>query len=603
MPYPPRQGLYDPQFEHDACGTGFVANIKGEASHDIVKKGIQILRNLVHRGASGCDPLTGDGAGIVIQVPHAFMKRECEALEIELPEPGRYAVGNVFLPRDKTQRRRCQQIREDKIFGTGQKLLGWRDVRVNENALGPMARLTVPVIKQVFIGSTTEDDTSFERKLFVIRKWAERTVRESSIAAKGMFYVPSLSSRTIVYKGLLLTEQLTGFYTELEDESMVSALAMVHQRFSTNTFPTWELAQPFRVLAHNGEINTVRGNSAWMGAREQLFDDTDVFGEDIHHILPTIAPGGSDSAQLDNVAELLLHAGRSLPHVMMMLVPEAWQNDPQMSQHKRDFYEYHSCLMEPWDGPAALAFTDGKRIGGILDRNGLRPARWTETRDGLVVLASETGVLDFPPDNVLRRGRLEPGRMFLVDTEKGRIVEDTEIKDEICKRKPYGKWIRENKIALDEIEASPPSATRREKTTLLERQKIFGYSQEDLRMLMAPMASSGEEAVGSMGTDTPLAVLSDEPQLLVNYFKQQFAQVTTPAVEPIREQLVRSLKAYIGGEGNLLNELPDHAQMLELEGPVLANADVAKLREPPLQQVRVPPPLPMLYAVAEGAEG
>jgi glutamate synthase (NADPH/NADH) large chain len=603
MPYPPRQGLYDPQFEHDACGTGFVANIKGEASHDIVKKGVGILLNLVHRGASGCDPLTGDGAGIVLQVPHAFMKRECESLDIELPEPGRYAVGNVFLPRNKKERLRCQQLLEDKIFGTGQKLLGWRDVRVNESALGPVARATVPVIRQVFIGSTTDDQQAFERKLFVIRKWAERTVRDSSIASKGMFYIPSLSSRTIVYKGLLLAEQLTAFYVELEDTAMVSALAMVHQRFSTNTFPTWELAQPFRVLAHNGEINTVRGNAAWMSAREQLFDETDVFGEDIQHILPIIQPGGSDSACLDNVAELLLHGGRSLPHVMMMLVPEAWQNDPLMPKPKRDFYEYHSCLMEPWDGPAALAFTDGKRIGGILDRNGLRPARWTETKDGLVVLASETGVLDFAPENVTRRGRLEPGRMFLVDTERGCIVEDEEIKDQICKRKPYGKWIKDNKIALDEIEASPPSATRRETTSPLERQKIFGYTQEDLRLLLAPMGEKGEEAVGSMGTDTPLAVLSDEPISLFNYFKQQFAQVTNPAVDPIREELVMSLKAYIGGEGNLLNELPDHAQMLELEGPILTNADLAKLRETPLQQVRVPPSLPMLYPVAEGAEG
>jgi len=603
MPYPPRQGLYNPEFEHDACGTGFVANIKGEASHDIVKKGVDILLNLVHRGASGCDPLTGDGAGIILQVPHAFLKRECEALDIELPEPGRYAVGNVFLPRNKKERLRCQQLLEDKIFGTGQKLLGWRDVRVNESALGPVARATVPVIRQVFIGSTTDDERTFERKLFVIRKWAERAVRDSSIASKGMFYVPSLSSRTIVYKGLLLAEQLTAFYTELEDTAMVSALAMVHQRFSTNTFPTWELAQPFRVLAHNGEINTVRGNAAWMSAREQLFDETDVFGEDIQHILPIIQPAGSDSARLDNVAELLLHGGRSLPHVMMMLVPEAWQNDPLMPQHKRDFYEYHSCLMEPWDGPAALAFTDGKRIGGILDRNGLRPARWTETKDGLVVLASETGVLDFAPENVKRRGRLEPGRMFLVDTERGCIVEDEEIKDQICRRKPYGKWIKENKIALDEIEASPPSATRREVTNLLERQKIFGYTQEDLRLLLAPMGEKGEEAVGSMGTDTPLAVLSDEPISLFNYFKQQFAQVTNPAIDPIREELVMSLKAYIGGEGNLLNELPDHAQMLELEGPILTNADLAKLRETPLQQVRVPPSLPMLYPVAEGAEG
>jgi glutamate synthase (NADPH/NADH) large chain len=603
MTLPPRSGLYDPRFEHDACGVGFIANIKGEASHDIVRKGVDILLNLVHRGATGCDPLTGDGAGILIQVPHEFFKREFEEADIELPEAGRYGVGCVFLPRDRNDRRRCQQIFEDKIFGTGQKLLGWRDVRVNESALGPLARKSAPVIKQVFIGSAEEDEASFERKLFVIRKWAERTVRESNIAGKGSFYIPSLSSKTIIYKGLLLAEQLTAFYTELDDPLIKSALALVHQRFSTNTFPTWELAQPFRTLAHNGEINTVRGNSAWMGAREQLFDSEQIFGEDIRHILPTIAPGGSDSAQLDNTAELLLHAGRSLPHVMMMLVPEAWQNDELMPQHKRDFYEYHSCLVEPWDGPAALAFTDGKRIGGILDRNGLRPARWTVTKDGLVVLASETGVLDFPPENVERKGRLEPGRMFLVDTEKGRIVEDEEIKDEICKKKPYGRWIRENKISLSEIEVSPPTATRRETTTLLQRQKVFGYTQEDLSFLMAPMAEKGDEARGSMGTDTPLAVLSDEPQPLFNYFKQHFAQVTNPAIDPIREEMVMSLKSYIGGEDNLLQELPDHAQMLELPHPILTNEDLAKLRETHLQQVRQPPTLPMLYPVAEGGAG
>jgi glutamate synthase (NADPH) large chain len=604
MPLPPRSGLYDPRFEHDACGVGFVANIKGEPSHDIVKKGVDILLNLVHRGACGCDPLTGDGAGILLQVPHAFFKREFEAADMdELPEPGRYGVGCVFLPRDRNDRRRCQQVLEDKIFGMGQKLLGWRDVRVNESALGPMARKTAPIVKQVFIGSAEDTELNFERKLFVIRKWAERTVRESNIPGKGSFYLPSLSSRTIVYKGLLLAEQLTGYYTELEDPTITSALALVHQRFSTNTFPTWELAQPFRMLAHNGEINTVRGNAAWMGAREQLFDSEQVFGEDIRHILPTIAPGGSDSAQLDNVAELLLQAGRPLPHVMMMLVPEAWQNDDLMPQHKRDFYEYHSCLVEPWDGPAALAFTDGKRIGGLLDRNGLRPARWTVTKDGLVVLGSETGVLDFAPENVERKGRLEPGRMFLVDTEKGRIVEDEEIKDEVSKRKPYGRWIRENKIALSEIEVSPPTATRREQTTLVTRQKVFGYTQEDLRFLMGPMAEKGEEPRGSMGTDTPLAVLSDEPQLLFAYFKQHFAQVTNPAVDPIREELVMSLKAYIGGEDNLLQELPDHAQMLELDGPILTNEDLAKLRETHLQQVRQPPTLPALYPVAEGGAG
>jgi glutamate synthase (ferredoxin) len=602
MTLPPRKGMYDPQFEHDACGVGFVANIQGEASHDIVKKGIDILLNLVHRGACGCDPLTGDGAGILLQVPHAYLKRVCAEADIELPAPGEYGVGLVFLPRDRNERRRAQQILEDKIFGTGQRLIGWRDVPVNEGALGPMARASCPIIKQVFIGSTCEDEKSFERKLFVIRKWAERTVRESNIVAKGSFYIPSLSARTIVYKGLLLAEQLTGFYGELEHPEVVSALALVHQRFSTNTFPTWELAQPFRMLAHNGEINTVRGNAAWMTAREQLFDGS-VFGPDVRHILPTITPGGSDSAMLDNTAELLLHAGRSLPHVMMMLVPEAWQNDALMPEHKRDFYEFHSCLVEPWDGPAALAFTDGKRIGGILDRNGLRPARWMETKDGLVVLASETGVLEFPPENIKRKGRLEPGRMFLVDTEQGRIVEDEEIKDDICKRKTYGKWLRDNKISLDEIEAVPPTATHREQASLLQRQKIFGYTQEDLRFLMAPMAEKGEEPRGSMGTDTPLAVLSDRPQLLFNYFKQHFAQVTNPAIDPIREELVMSLRAYIGGEGNILHELPDQAQMLELPQPILTNQDLAKLRETHLQQVRQPPTLPMLYPVAEGGSG
>jgi glutamate synthase (NADPH) large chain len=602
MPLPPKRGLYDPRFEHDACGTGFVAKVNGEASHDIVLKGIDILLNLVHRGACGCDPLTGDGAGIVIQLPDPFFRRECEASDVELPPPGQYGVGCVFLPRDKHDRRRCMHILEDKIFGTGQRLIGWRDVRVNEAALGPMARASAPVIKQVLIGSTAEDEATFERKLFVIRKWTERTVRESNMRGKDAFYIPSLSSRTIVYKGLLLAEQLAGFYTELLDPAMVSALALVHQRFSTNTFPTWELAQPFRTLAHNGEINTVRGNAAWMSAREQLFDE-EVFGEDVRHITPIIAPGGSDSAQLDNVAELLFHGGRSLPHVMMMLVPEAWQNDPQMSQKKREFYEYHSCLIEPWDGPAALTFTDGKRVGGILDRNGLRPARWTITKDGLVVLASETGVLEIPPENVERKGRLEPGRMFLVDTEAGRIVEDEELKEDIARRKPYGRWLRENKIALSSIDESPPTATRRELASLVQRQKVFGYTEEDLRILMAPMAEKGEEATGSMGTDTPLAVLSDQPQLLFNYFKQHFAQVTNPAIDPIREELVMSLKQYIGGEAALLLELPDHAQMLELDRPVLTNQDIAKLRETHLQQVRQPPTLKMLYPVAEGGTG
>jgi glutamate synthase domain-containing protein 2/glutamate synthase domain-containing protein 1/glutamate synthase domain-containing protein 3 len=602
MSLPPKQGLYDPRFEHDACGIGFVANIRGVASHDIVRKGVDILLNLVHRGACGCDPLTGDGAGILIQLPHAFLKREAEASGFRLPEPDEYGVGCVFLPRERAQRQRCMQILEDKIFGTGQRLLGWREVPVDEEVLGPMARESAPKVMQVFVGSTCSDQRTFERKLFAIRKWAERTVRESELPRKEAFYIPSLSSRTLIYKGLLLAQQLTAFYRDLDDETMVSALAMVHQRFSTNTFPTWELAQPFRTLCHNGEINTLRGNAAWMKGREQLFNG-EVFGEDVRHILPTITPNGSDSATLDNVAELLLHAGRSLPHVLMMLVPEAWQNDPSMPQPKRDFYEYHACLMEPWDGPAALAFTDGKQIGGILDRNGLRPARWTITKDGLVVLGSETGVLSVAPENVERNGRLEPGRMFLVDLEEGRVVEDQEIKERISAQKPYGKWLRENKISLSELETPPVPSDPGRRLPLVTEQRMFGYTLEDLRLLMAPMAREGLEAVGSMGTDTPLAVLSDEPQLLFNYFKQHFAQVTNPAIDPIREELVMSLKSYIGGEGNVLFELPDQAQMLEVDQPILTDADLDKLRHAHLQQQRMPPTLPMLYRTADGGIG
>ena len=602
MTLPPRSGLYDPRFEHDACGVGFVANIQGAASHDIVQKGVDILLNLVHRGACGCDPLTGDGAGILIQLPHAFFADKCQSLGIKLPEPGRYGVGSVFLPRDKKQRLRITQILEDKISGTGQRLLGWRRVPVDEDALGPLARAVAPVILQVFIGSTCETQQQFERKLYVIRKWSETAVRDSGLPGRDRFYIPSLSSNTIIYKGLLLADQVTAFYPDLCDEKMVSALAMVHQRFSTNTFPTWELAQPFRMLCHNGEINTVRGNTAWMKAREQLFDGQ-IFGESVRHVLPTITPGGSDSATLDNVAELLLHAGRPLPHVMMMLVPEAWQNDEHMPRAKRDFYEYHSCLIEPWDGPAALTFTDGRQIGAILDRNGLRPARWTITKDGLVVLASETGVLAVSPDNVERTGRLEPGRMFLVDTEQGRIIEDDELKAQIAGSRPYGRWLEDNTISIGDIsdvDEIPPSCRGSE---LLQRQKIFGYTEEDRRLLMAPMASTGQEATGSMGTDTPLAVLSERPQLLFNYFKQHFAQVTNPAVDPIREELVMSLVNYIGGEGNLLFELPDHAQMLRIPQPILTNEDLGKLRGTHQLHFRQPMTLPMLYPVHEGGAG
>ena len=603
MSLPPKEGLYDPEYEHDACGIGMVANINGEATFDIVRQGVNILLNLEHRGASGCDPLTGDGAGILTQIPDEFYRQECQAQGIELPARGDYGAGLVFLPQKLSERERCRQILEDKILATGQRLLGWREVPINSEAPGPLARQSAPYVAQVFVGSTCEDPLAFERKLFVIRKWAERTVRESHLLEKSKFYIPSLSASTIVYKGLLLPAQLTAFYSDLTDERYVSALAMVHQRFSTNTFPTWELAQPLRVLCHNGEINTVRGNKDWMTAREQLFTG-EVFGDEIKHILPTIAPGMSDSAALDVVAELLLQGGRSLPHVMMMLVPEAWQNDPHMPAHKRDFYEYHACLMEPWDGPAALAFTNGRQVGGMLDRNGLRPARYTITKDGMFVLGSEVGVLPIDPANVASHGRLEPGKLFLVDFDQGRLIQDEEIKQMVCTQKPYGKWVENNRISLDEVEP-PTGASEGEKESepLLKRQQIFGYTQETTRFLLAPMLQKGTDPIGSMGTDSPLAILSDLPQLLYGYFKQHFAQVTNPAIDPIREEMVMSLKTYVGGEGNVMFELPDHAQQVELEGPVLTNEQLAKLRHGHFSQQRMPPTLTMLFRAKDGTHG
>ncbi len=599
MPMPPSTGLYDPRFEHDACGFGFVADIKGRASHEIVRKGIQILVNLVHRGACGCDPLTGDGAGLLLQIPDEFFRAKTRDLGIELPPVGQYGVGFVFLPRDPVKRRACEQTLEDRILGTGQKVLGWRDVPVDEQKCGTLARQSMPTMRQIFVGSTCADQDTFERKLYVIRKWAENTVAQEGTG--GHLYLPSLSSRTIVYKGMLLAEQLEQFYLDFADESMTSALAMVHQRFSTNTFPAWELAQPFHLLCHNGEINTVRGNVAWMRAREQLFEDVG-FGEDAAHVHPIITPDASDSASLDNAVEALFHGGRGLPHVMMMLVPEAWQHDPLMTQEKRDFYEYHSCLMEPWDGPAALAFTDGRCIGAILDRNGLRPARWLITQDDLVVMGSESGVLEFNPTDVVRRGRLEPGKMFLVDLEAGQVIEDAAIKGQLAARKPYGEWLKNNTIRIADLNA-PGLAVPEETLPLTQLQRVFGYTLEDLRLLIGPMAANGAEATGSMGTDTPLAVLSDEPQLLYNYFKQHFAQVTNPPIDPIREEMVMSLRTYIGPEGNLLQELPDQAQRLELPHPIITNADLARLREANVFQQRKPPTLEMLYTVADGEKG
>ncbi len=573
---PDKSGLYDPQYEHDACGVGFVVNIKGVKSHSIVEKGIQILENLVHRGACGCDPETGDGAGIIVQKPHAFFQREMNGA---LPDPDEYGVGMIFLPRDAAEREYCESTLAQVVSEEGQILLGWRDVPHDPSCIGPLARETMPVIRQVFIkrGKNSPDADAFERKLYVIRKVTENTVAARKLRESACFYVCSLSGRTIVYKGLLLAHQINGFYKDLTDPEFITALALVHQRFSTNTFPTWPLAHPYRLLAHNGEINTLRGNRNWMRAR-QAFLSSKLFGNDVKKLVPLVTETGSDSATIDNALELLTLGGRYLPHAMMMLVPEAWGGNNQMDADRRAFYEYHACLMEPWDGPAALAFTDGRVIGALLDRNGLRPARYLVTNDDLVVMASETGVLDIPDENIREKWRLQPGRIFLVDTEAGRIIDDEELKDRIVHQNPYAKWLAENKIDLNDLPA-PVNYYPPNHETVLLRQQAFGYTLEDLKILIAPMAVSGEQPLGSMGNDAPLAVLSERPQLLYNYFKQLFAQVTNPPIDPIREELVMSLCDYIGKDGNLLDETARHCHQLKIDSPILNNIELEKLRQ------------------------
>jgi glutamate synthase (NADPH/NADH) large chain len=596
---PPAAGLYDPGHERDACGIGFVANIKGTKSHDIILKGIQILLNLTHRGACGCDPETGDGAGVLIQIPHEFFRRECARLGFTLPAAGEYGAGVVFLPVEPQQRLLVEGIVERIVREEGLTLLGWRDTPVDVDAIGRVARASQPYIEQVFIGRAAGmDQDALERKLYVVRKRAEHEIAASEIRDKSFFYVPSLSCRTIVYKGLLLAPQISRFYGDLSDPVCVSALCMVHQRFSTNTFPSWQLAHPYRCLCHNGEINTVRGNTAWMHARQRILR-SELFGDDLKKIFPVIQPGGSDSATLDNVVELLMLAGRKLPHVMAMLIPEAWDVDTTMHPAKRAFYEYHASLMEPWDGPAAVAFTDGRMIGATLDRNGLRPARYMLTRDGLLIMASETGVLPVRPEAVAYKGRLQPGRMLLADLEEGRIIPDEEIKERLWSRQPYGEWIEEQQIRLDKL-PEPSRIHHTDHETVLQRQRAFGYTEEDLWMVMVPMAQSGQEPVGSMGTDTPLACLSDRAQPLFHYFKQLFAQVTNPPIDSIREELVMSLTSYLGTERNILAETPQHCHTLKLAHPILTNRDLEKLRRISWGDF-LSTTLPMLYRV-EGGE-
>jgi len=546
---------------------GFIVNLKGEKSHGIVEKGLEILKNLQHRGACGCDPETGDGAGILIQIPHEFFARE---LPFALPAAGSYGVGMMFLPVEPRERLLCEGAVERIAREEGLEVLGWRDTPVDSDAIGRQARATQPYIEQLFLcpGSEMAQD-ELERRLYVTRKRAE-----NELAEREFFYIPSMSSRTIVYKGLLLAPQIAEFYGELADADTRSALCMVHQRFSTNTFPSWPLAHPYRFLCHNGEINTVRGNVNWMNARESVLESPHF---DVKKIAPVIRPGGSDTASLDNAVEMLTLAGRSLPHVIAMLIPEAWNADSAMSDEKRAFYEYHASLMEPWDGPAAVAFTDGKWIGATLDRNGLRPARYLVTEDDHLILASETGVLPVAPENVRYKGRLQPGKMLLVNLEEGRLVPDEEIKHALAGRNPYEEWLRDNQITLDAL-PQPPRVYGFDPKTIVSRQRAFGYTEEDLRILLAPMATNGEEPVGSMGVDTPLACLSNRPQMLFHYFKQLFAQVTNPAIDPIREELVMSLTSYIGTERNILEETPRHCHTLKLEHPILTNLDLEKLR-------------------------
>ncbi len=598
---PEAQGLYHPRNEHDACGMGFVASIRGEKSHDIIRKGIEVLINLTHRGAAGCDPETGDGAGILIQIPHLFFVRECGELGMQLPEPGAYGVAMCFLPVEKHGRLQCEGVFERIAQEQGLTVFGWRDTPVNGDSIGREARNSQPYIEQLFVGRPEGmDEETFERLLYRVRRRTENEIAGSEIEDKEMFYIPSFSCRTIIYKGLMLAPQIDKFYFELANPLVTSALCLIHQRFSTNTFPSWKLAHPYRYICHNGEINTIRGNISWMNARQSVLKSP-LYNGHIDDLFPVVVPGGSDSASLDNAVEFLYQSGRSLPHVMAMLIPEAWAGNPDMDEDKRAFYEFHASLMEPWDGPAAIAFTDGKVIGATLDRNGLRPGRYVVTKDDLVVLASEAGVLDVPAKDVRKKGRLQPGRMFLVDTVEKRIIADGEIKKLLAGRQPYSEWLREQQVTLDQL-PEPSRVIASNQETLLRRQRAFGYTEEDLKILLGPMGARGEEPIGSMGTDVPLACLSDRPQPLFNYFKQLFAQVTNPPIDPIREELVMSLISYIGTERNILDESPENCHTLKLPHPILTNRDLEKLRRVSSGDL-LATTLPALFRAADGEAG
>ena len=583
---PIAQGLYDPANEHDACGVGFVAHIKGKKSHAIVTQGLQILENLDHRGAVGADPLMGDGAGILIQVPDLLYREEMAKQGITLPPFGEYGVGMIFLPKESASRLACEQELERTVRLEGQVVLGWRDVPIDTKLpMSPTVQKTEPFIRQIFIGRGRDIMTTdaLERKLYVIRKTASHAIQDLHLKHGKEYFVASMSARTIVYKGLLLANQVGAYYLDLQDKRCVSALALVHQRFSTNTFPAWELAHPYRMIAHNGEINTVKGNVNWVNARTGAISSP-VLGDDLQKLWPLIYPGQSDTACFDNCLELLVMAGYPLAQAMMMMIPEAWEQHTLMDENRRAFYEYHAAMMEPWDGPAAMAFTDGRQIGATLDRNGLRPARYYVTDDDLVIMGSEAGVLPIPENKIVQKWRLQPGKMFMIDMEQGRIIDDVELKNAVSKAKPYKSWIDAVRVKLDEVDLSKKDSVDeqvhiRPAAKLLDRQQAFGYSQEDLKYLMAPMALAGEEAIGSMGNDSPLAVLSNKDKSLYNYFKQLFAQVTNPPIDPIRENMVMSLVSFVGPKPNLLDTNNINPPMrLEVSQPILDFEEMAKIR-------------------------
>jgi glutamate synthase (NADPH) large chain len=573
-------GLYRPEFERDACGIGFVANIKSNKSHKIVSDALTILENMEHRGACGCENNTGDGAGIQIQTPHEFFFEECLKLGIHLPPYGKYAVGVIFFPKELKLREESREIFIRTAEKLGLEILTWRKVPVNPSGIGPTALSVEPIMEQVFVACPDHitDPLVFERKLFVLRNHSSHiinnTVRKDSIG----FYIASLSYKTVVYKGQLTSGQVREYFPDLSNKRVVSAYGLVHSRFATNTFPSWKLAQPFRYIAHNGEINTLQGNLNWLSTSEKGFNSPFFTKEEMEMLLPIVSDGQSDSASLDNMIEMLTLTGRSLPHVMMMLIPEAWDNNDDMDHAKKAFYEFHASMMEPWDGPASISFTDGKIIGATLDRNGLRPSRYCVTTDDRVIMASETGVLPVDPSMIKENGRLQPGKMFVVDLEEGRIISDEELKKDICSRKPYDEWLNKYKIRLNELPEPRVMFTHLEEEQVFKYQKAFGYTHEDLETLIAPMAEDGKEPIGSMGSDVPLAVLSDQPQHLSSYFKQLFAQVTNPPIDPIREKLVMSLATFVGNNGNLLNEDPLACHTIALKNPVLTNYDLEKIR-------------------------